>query len=320
MKRSILNGRFLTMAALAFVLLSGAFWQRSLRPSSAPGNVVNAAAQAVQYHFTNEYLKLGTDARPVELVEVALPQSKVTVETPFVGDLSTFDNAALIVKNTSGQKIQQVALRLTMYGLDGKKADVVHGHQIGEIEADQTKSFSLVSTALLLRSQSARIARSFERVEARLEYVMFSDQQLWHYGLMHVPVEGFKRGRAWAVKGREAESEQMFKQYQELSGQQADTPNAVQQFFQERQARASVKTDHSGAHCWRYHGAVWFDCGPHWFTGCETLTDYGSYGPPFDMQYYADYAYCFAAAWPYPTNCDTYNVITSWATSDPCPF
>ena len=318
MKRSILNGRFLTMAVLAFVLFSGVYWKRSLNSSSAPGNVVNAAAQAVQYHFTNEYLKLGAEARPVELVEVALPKMKVAVETPFVGDLSTFDNAALVVKNTSGQKIQQVTLRLTTYGLDGKQADVVHGHQLGDLEPSQTKSFALVSTALLLRSQSARTARSIERVEAQLEYVLFADQQLWHYGLMHVPVEGFKRGHAWVAKGREAASERYFEEYQKLSGQEADTPSAVQQFFAERRARSSVKMESSGANCWQYNGFAIFDCGSNWFTGCETGTDYGNYQRPYDMEYYAAYAFCFPWSWPYPADCESYSVATSWATSSPC--
>jgi hypothetical protein len=315
---SIFNGRLLTVAALAFVLFSGAFWQRSLKSPSASGNVVNAAAQAVQYHFTNDYLKLGAEARPVELVEVALPNAKVAVETPFVGDLSTFDNAALIVKNTSGQKIQQVGLRLTMYGLDGKQADVVHGHQMGDIEAGQTKSFSLVPTALLLRSQSARIARSVERVEAQLDYVEFADRQLWHYGLMHVPTEGFTRGRAWVAKGREAAAARLFQEYEKLSGQAADTPSTVQQFFTEKRARSSAKMEQSTANCWQYVGAAWFDCGSNGYTGCETMTDVGNYGPPFDMRYNAEQTWCFAMSWPYPNNCWTYNVWTSWATSDPC--
>jgi hypothetical protein len=138
MKRSIFSRRFLLAVAVALVLFSGMFWKQTRSQTSATLNVVSAAAQAVQYQFTNDYLKLGAEERPVELVAVALPQTKVAVETPFVGDLSSFDNASLTIKNTSGQKIQQVALRLTMYGLDGKQADVVHGHPIGEIEQGQT--------------------------------------------------------------------------------------------------------------------------------------------------------------------------------------
>lgn len=320
MKRSILNGRFLAVAALAFVLFSGAFWQRSMKSPSIPGNVVNAAAQAVQYHFTNEYLKLGAEERPVELVEVALPKTKVAVETPFVGDLSTFDNAALVVKNTSGQKIQQVALRLTMYGLDGEEADAIHGEQLGEMEPDQTKAFSLYTAALLLRSRSASIARSFERVEVQLEYIEFEDQQLWHYGLMHVPIEGFKGGRTWVAKGREASSEKLFEEYQQLTGKEVGKPNEVQQFFNEKRAKASIKLTGILApiHCWQYVGMTWFDCGPNYLTGCEAPTDYGNYQQPYDVQYKAKYLTCTAQSYPYPPNCNTYHVITSWSTPFVC--
>jgi hypothetical protein len=152
----------------------------------------------------------------------------------------------------------------------------------------------------------------------RLEYVEFNDQKLWHYGLTHVPAEGFKRGRTWVAKGREAASESLIQQYHELTGDEPDSAKSIQQFFTERRARTSARAEAMSANCWQYVGMTWFDCGPNWWTGCETLTDYGNYRQPYDMRYNVDYAWCFPVSYPYPSNCESYNVATSWATSDPC--
>ena len=318
MKKSFSRERILLVACVTLMIVGGLRWQQWGR-QPAPA-IVKAAAQAIQYQFTNDYLKLGADAKPVAWVEVVLQRQRLAVNTPLVGDLTTLDDAALTVKNTSGQAIKQVSLRLTAYGLDGQQAAVIPGHPLGKLGAKQTESFPLVSLARALQSKAAQLAKTIERVEVKLEYVEFADHQLWRYGLMHSPFDGFK-GRTWIVKGREASTEQQLRAYRKATGEETPKVTEVQQFFKQRSARtksAFSAPEYDSTQCMNYAGFAIFDCGPNDYSGCETGTDYGNYIPPLQHKFYNDSTYCFPWSYPYPSNCWTLSVLVTWMTSETC--
>lgn len=320
MKIPTLIKRFLFVTSI--LALIGTGYRLTLLQPKQLHTVAQATNQTVEFHFTNDGLKLGALPQPVKVTGIVIDNQRYALDTVVPGDLSTLDRASLVLTNVTDTSVRAIALRLTAFGLDRQPIAILPGLPVLKyLGQGQTQTVSLIEASRSLQSKAAQTARTITRVEATIEYIEFLNGNRWRYGLLHRPFAGFSR-ECWIVDGRESQVTQQLLEFQRQTGEELPSATAVQHFQLERQGgfnRSVQLAGVVGSTCMSYAGMAIVDCSLNGnFTGCETMMDYGGFSPPFNRFDVWDDLACFAWG-PTSINCASLPpYVGTFLTSEMC--
>jgi hypothetical protein len=297
-------------------------WQKFANNTSLPTQV-RAGSQAVSYRFLNDKKQAGLLPQPAIMIGVNLDKQPYLVGNTLYGEVTSLSKASVMLQNVTDKPIQQIFLKLTLYGFEGKPLSIIPSLPIWKgLDAGQTQEVPLGLASQYLQSKAAQLTNTLVNVDIKVDYVSYSNGNLWRYGLEHHPFNGFSRS-AWVVTGREAAAEQLVREYQKQTGKKTVKAMELQQHFRNQRQKTLGKpvlmSGPFGYDCQNYLGGAVIDCGINSYSGCETVIDYGNYIPPLLDKFDAwDDVYCFPWG-PTFVDCWTLPLIIGTYYGGPCP-